>query len=83
MKYETFGQKAGFLHQIIEYGLTSDFIKRQSDILKSMDKAMINKLAQQHLHPEKMVIVVVGSKYKLKDPLKKLGYKVIETRLTD
>lgn len=76
--YETGFQKAGFLRQIITYGLDKDFVKKQSEILQKMTKAEIDALARKYLQPENAVIMVVGDKELVKPGLEKLGYEIIE-----
>lgn len=78
LKYETLFQKAGFIGQILEYGLNKDFVKQQQDILKSMTTFDINQLAKTNLRPEKATIVIVGDKAKVFEKLKKLPYPIIE-----
>jgi zinc protease len=74
LKYETPNQKAGFLSRIAKYNLTPDYIAKQSDILKAMTKSDVNGLAKKYISPNKMVIVVVGDKVKIKKQLEALGY---------
>ncbi len=78
LKYETLFQKAGFMGSIIEYGLNSDFVKQQNDILKKLTKNDIDQLAKTLLKPENACIVVVGDRAKVFDKLKALPYPVIE-----
>lgn len=78
LKYETLFQKAGFMSNIIEYGLNKDYVKQQLDILKGITTFDINNLSKSLLKPEKAVIVVVGDKAKVFDKLKKLGYPIVE-----
>lgn len=78
LKYETNGQKAGFLKKIIEYNLEKDFIDKQKNILKSATKATINATAKKYLPEDKMVIVIVGNRDLVLEPLKKLGYDIDE-----
>ncbi|QHT68737.1 insulinase family protein [Rhodocytophaga rosea] len=78
LKYETLGQKAGFLSNIIKYDLDKDFVTKQNEILKNITKEEINTLAQKHLPVDKMSIAVVGDKELVKPGLEKLGYEVIE-----
>lgn len=78
LKYETLFQKAGFMSNIIEYGLNKDYVKQQLDILKSITVFDINNLSKTLLKPEKAVIVVVGDKAKVFDKLKKLNYPIVE-----
>lgn len=78
LRYETAAQKAGFIKRILDYNLTNDFTKTQSDILKTITKQEIDQLAKKQLPYNKMVIVVVGDKAKIADGLSKLGYEIIE-----
>jgi zinc protease len=78
LKYETLGQKAGFLSNIIRYDLDKDFVTQQNKILSAMTKEEINSLATKHLPLGKMAIAVVGDKELVKPGLEKLGYEIIE-----
>jgi len=76
--YETPGQKAGLLNQIINYDLDSDFVSRQQDVLSSLNVQRVQELAQQHLLIEQMKILVVGDKAVIGESLAELGYPIIE-----
>jgi len=78
LKYETNGQKAGFLKKIIEFNLEKDFLEKQKNILKSSTKTTINATANKYLTDDKMIIVVVGNRELVLEPLKKLGYEIDE-----
>ena len=77
-KYETPGQKAGFLGRIIEYNLNKDFVKKQTDILNNITKKDIDALAAKHLPVNNMHIVVVGDKKTVLPKLEALNYEVVE-----
>ncbi|TAH38859.1 MAG: insulinase family protein [Bacteroidetes bacterium] len=82
LKYETPEQKASFLSQILRYNLSKDFTQTQSSILKEMSKSDADAIIKKNIHPDKMIILVVGNRYMLKDKLEKLGYgKVKEVDL--
>ena len=82
LKFETPYQKAGFLSRIMEYNLPKDYIQQQAQILKGITKSDIDKASADFIHPEKMVIVVVGNKYLIKKQLENLGMgKVKEVTL--
>jgi len=82
LKYETPNQKANFLSQIMRYDLSKDFTQQQATLLKEVSKADINAICKNNIHPDKMIILVVGNKYMIKDKLEKLGYgKVKEISL--
>ena len=76
--YETPGQKAGLLNQIINYDLESDFVRRQQDVLSSLNAERVQELAQQHLPVEQMKILVVGDKAVIGESLTELGYPIVE-----
>jgi zinc protease len=78
LKYETNWQKAGFLKRIVEYNLEKDFLDKQKNILLSATKTTINATANKYLQDDKMIIVIVGNKDVVLEPLKKLGYEIDE-----
>ncbi|MBC5773278.1 insulinase family protein [Pontibacter sp. KCTC 32443] len=77
-KYETPGQKAGFLGRILEYDLKKDFVAKQTQILNTITKKDIDALAAKHLPVDNMHIVVVGDKKKVMSELQKLNYEIVE-----
>jgi zinc protease len=77
-QYETPFQKAGFLNQIIRYGLEKDFVERRNEILRTVTAEELSALAKKQLPADKMHILVVGDKKKVKPGLEKLGYEVVE-----
>lgn len=76
LRYETNFQKASFLNRLVEYNLPKDYIRQQNTTIKSLTKEEINAIAKEILQPEKMTILIVGDKEKVKVPLEKLGYKI-------
>ena len=75
LKYETAGQKLGFLNKILTYDLDKSYIEKQADILNSISKADIDAIAKAKIKPDKMAIVIVGNKYLIKEKIKNLGSK--------
>lgn len=78
LDYETPGQKANLLQQIITYNLQSDFVKRQQDIISGLTQEHVAELAKTHLPFENMQILVVGDKAVINESLVALGYKIVE-----
>src|SRR5690606_38558240 len=78
LRYETGFQKAGFIGNILNYGLPADFVDQQNKILAGLSKAEVNALAKKWINTEKMNILVVGDKEKILPGLQKLGYEIIE-----
>jgi zinc protease len=82
LRYETLQQKAGFLSRIIRYDLPGDYTVTQSKILKDVSKNELNSLGTKYIDQSKMIILVVGNKYAIKDKIEKLGLgKVKEIEL--
>ncbi len=78
LDYETPGQKAGLLEQIITYDLEPDFVRRQQQLITDLSADRVNALAKTHLPVENMIIVVVGDKASTYDSLVELGYPIVE-----
>ncbi len=72
LKYETSGQKLGFLNRILTYDLDKSYIDKQAEILNSITKADIDAIAEAKIQPDKMTIIIVGNKYLIKEKLKSL-----------
>ena len=78
LNYESNLQKTNYLFRLKNYSLGEDYSKRQADIIKEISAKEINKLAKEYLPYNNMIIVVVGDKNSNMEPLKALGYEVIE-----
>jgi zinc protease len=76
--YEAPWQKAGFLREIMHYGLDESFVKEQRNIIDNITKEEINALANEHLKPEQMYILVVGDAQSHREKLEALGYDVVD-----
>jgi zinc protease len=74
LNYESPFQKANFLSNILDYNLPDSYIDEQKDVLSSLTKADIDKLAKEQIKPDNMVILVVGNAYVVKDKMEALGY---------
>ena len=80
LRYETPRQKAQFLSRIQRYSLDRNYTKVQKQVLENISIEEINNLAKKYINSEKMIIVVVGNKYSLKNKLGKFG-KVQEIKI--
>jgi len=78
LRYETPRAKLGFLAQMLEHDLTADFVKTRSNIVDTITKEEINRLAKKHLNIDEMIMVVVGDSKTLKPELSRLGYDVVD-----
>ena len=78
LRYETNGQKAGFIKRILDYNLPKEFVDKQQNILANISKEEINAIAKKNLPYNNFVIVIVGNRAKYLERVKKLGYDVVE-----
>jgi zinc protease len=83
LRYESNNDKAGFLGLIADKNLPADYQTRQRAILNALTKEDVKALANEIVNPNALVIVVVGDRDKVTEPLKKLGYKVTEVKAND
>ena len=78
LDYETPGQKARLLDQIITYDLPADFVRQQQAVISGITRERVIELAREHLPIEKMKILVVGDKAVIYESLEALGYPIVE-----
>jgi zinc protease len=78
LKYESPFQKLAFIKRILEYNLDKSYVAKQAEIIKTISKNEINRLAKEYLPYDKMIILVVGDKASNYEKLSKLGYEMIE-----
>ena len=83
LKYETTGQKASFMKYIIENNFDDQLVNKQLGILNQLTKADVDQISTSYIHPTQMYIIVVGDRATVLDPLKKLGYPVIEMDINE
>ncbi|MEO6582807.1 MAG: pitrilysin family protein [Ferruginibacter sp.] len=76
--YETGPQKSNFISRMLVYDLPADYIKKQQDILKSIQKNEIDALTKKYLDVNRMNILLVGDKKKILPGLQRLGYDIVE-----
>ena len=81
LSYETLGQKAGFLLQMVMYDLKPDYVQAQNNLIKTVSAETLKASAARWLDPAEMVIVVVGDKQKLEKPLKELHLPIYPLQL--
>ncbi len=73
LKYESPGDKLGFLSQIIILNLDRNFNEKRAEIVKNMTKEQINEYAKRMLSLDNLVIMCVGDDVLIKEKLEKLG----------
>ena len=76
--YETAQQKSAFIARMLMYDLPADYVKKQQTILKGINKNDIDAVTKKYLDVNKMNIVLVGDKKKIRPGLERLGYEIVE-----
>ncbi|MBP6756015.1 MAG: insulinase family protein [Bacteroidia bacterium] len=78
LKYESPFQKLSFVKRIIDFNLENTFVAKQGDVIKTITKPEIDKLAKTYLPYDRMIMLIVGDKASNFEKLSKLGYEIIE-----
>lgn len=73
-QYESLGAQLSSAEQISRYGFADDYMLQRRAWLEGADKAALDELAREHLHPEQMSILVVGDAESVGPTLVELGY---------
>ena len=76
LKYETPTQKGALIRDILKYDLDHDYLQQRNKLVESVDKQVLNGLAQQWFNPKDYQIVVVGDAKTLRPQFEKLGKDV-------
>lgn len=58
--FETLGALLNMLNRIATYDLPHDYVKQREQIVQDMTLGEHKRLAQQYIHPDKMIYLVVG-----------------------
>ncbi len=77
LRYETSGQKAGFLARLQEYNLPVSYTDEQNAMVKNFTREEMNNYAKKYLLPDNLIIVIVTDKKLSKKNIEKRGYKVV------
>ena len=75
--FETVNETAGLMSEIFTYGLALDYFQK---LPAHYAAAAVEKAAQDHVHPENLIVVAVGDRAKIQPELKKLNLGPIELR---
>ena len=73
MKFETLSQMAYRIIQAELHGLVLEYLARYPDRVSTVSIEEVGRVARTHIHPEKMLIVVVGRVEKFRREFEQLG----------
>ncbi len=78
LKYESLGQKAGFLRMLLTYDMQPADIEKRNALVQTISKAELNALASKHVDPASMQIIIVGDKETVLPQLAGFDYTINE-----
>ncbi|NBD94953.1 MAG: insulinase family protein [Gammaproteobacteria bacterium] len=78
LRYETPARKLGLVANILAYDLPLDYRSRQNDILQSVDRTTLNRVAARLIDPDNMAVVVVGDGAVIRPELETLDLPIVE-----
>jgi predicted Zn-dependent peptidase len=76
---ESTSQVAGQMAQLATFGLTLDELPRLAASVRAVTAADVQRVARQHLTPDKAHVVVVGDLAKVKGPIEALALGTVTT----
>jgi len=65
LRFDTNRKVAGFLGQVEYYELGLDYPNQYSDLIGKVTRADVQRVAREHLLPEKLLTVIVGNQQKI------------------
>jgi zinc protease len=78
--FETVKDTAGRMSEIFTYGLAVNYYQKLPGEYVAVTAAQVEKAAQDHVHPENLIVVAVGDRAKIQPELEKLNLGPIEVR---
>lgn len=82
LSFETPSQKSGFLRQLLQFNLPSDYGRNQTEIINSITLNELNSIAKKELS-KPMQWIIVGDGQLVKEQLKVLELDVVDYQLAD
>lgn len=74
IRYETTAAIARALAGMMVYGLPPEYFDRYRTNIQSVTAAEVQRVAQQHLHPDQLQVIVVGDPALVRAPLEALAF---------
>jgi zinc protease len=76
--WETINSVAGYINQIIRFGLPDNYFDTYVSKVRSLTQDDISSVAKKVIHPDKFIWVVVGDRSKIEDGIRELGFGEIK-----
>jgi zinc protease len=77
-EYESLGEIAGLIQDIVTYGLPDDYMESYSGKVRGTSVQSLTSLAKDWVQPDHMALVVVGDRQVVEPKIRELGFKRIE-----
>jgi zinc protease len=81
--FETTTRTAGTMSNLFVYGLPPDYYRTLPMKIAAVNAAEVQQMAERHLAPDRMVIVIAGDRAKVEPELKKLELGTVEAQDVD
>ena len=65
LRFDTNRKVAGFLGQVEFYDLGLDYADRYGEFIRKVSRADVQRVAREHLIPEKLLAIIVGNQQKI------------------
>ena len=75
--FETPGQVLRRLIDIVHYSLPDDYFSGHVERLRAVSLADVQRVAEEHVDPAALSIVVVGDRAAIEEPLKELNLPIV------
>ncbi len=73
-RWETAGAVGGSINEIVAYDLGDDYFSRYPGRVRALGQQDLAKAAEQAVHPDSLVWVIVGARAKIEGPIQELGW---------
>jgi zinc protease len=77
-KWETNDKVAASISEIVRFSLPEDYFKTYPDKVRALSLGQVSKAADEVVHPDQLVWVVVGDRSKMESGIRELGWGDIQ-----
>ena len=68
------GAVVGSIGEIVRYGLPDDYFNRYPGRVRALTLKDLNRAAEEVVHPDRLVWVVIGDRSKIEPAIRELGW---------
>ena len=78
LQFQTTDQIATRLSELVVYRLPDDYFARYTEAIGAITVEDVNRVAREHLHPDRLAVVIAGDAAVVAEPLEALGAGPVE-----